>query len=270
MSAIHRKCLLGQRLTSEVLLDCHAHIGRSCDYRITDGEPEQLAAEMQRLNIRGTFAFQFTGVRTGEVEYGNDTVADAMRRVPGRLLGLCMVNLRFAKDLEPELERCRQLGFVGVKLIPHYQNYPENGPLVEAPCTFAHDNAMPILNHHWGDNLEDLLQRFPKAQFICGHFDPARAELVARYDNLWVCTCLPTGFQSFERAMRTLREDRVMWGSDMSDLSFGLGLGPIVFGRLSDEVKRKVLGLNMKELLERCNIPVPAAYEESGSEETEA
>ncbi|NLC58512.1 MAG: hypothetical protein GX774_16900, partial [Armatimonadetes bacterium] len=82
MSPLHKQCLLGERLSGEVLLDCHAHIGRHADYVIPQGEPEELAAEMRRLNIRGAFVFQFTGAQTGEVAYGNDLIADACRRVP--------------------------------------------------------------------------------------------------------------------------------------------------------------------------------------------
>ena len=52
-----------------------------------------------------------------------------------------------------------------------------------------------------------------------------------------------------------------MWGSDMSDLQFGCGLGPILLSRVSDEVKRRVIGLNMLELLETCGIPAPPAWE---------
>jgi predicted TIM-barrel fold metal-dependent hydrolase len=261
MSPLHKQCLLGERLSGEVLLDCHAHIGRHADYVIPQGEPEELAAEMRRLNIRGAFVFQFTGAQTGEVAYGNDLIADACRRVPRRFLGLAMVNPVFERDVIPELERCRALGFVGIKLISWYQGYPDDGPLLDTICAYAHEHGMPILNHSWGPKLGEWLARYPRAQFICGHWDPARAELARRHENLWICTCLPIGHESFERGLRDLRPDRVMWGSDMSDLQFGCGLGPILLSRVSDEVKRRVIGLNMLELLETCGIPAPPAWE---------
>ncbi len=260
MIPLHRKCLLGERLTGEVLLDCHAHIGRHADYVIPDGEPEALVAEMRRLNIRGAFLFQFAGVQTGEVAYGNNLVADACRRVPGRFLGLAMVNPLFERDVLPELERCCDLGFVGIKLINRYQGYPDDGPLLDLICGFAHEHRMPILNHSWGAPLEERLRRYPNAQFITGHWDPGRASLVREYNNLWICTCLPIAHEAFERGMRDLRPDRVLWGSDMSDLNFGCGLGPILLARVSDEIKRRVLGLNMRELLQTCGIPEPPPW----------
>lgn len=261
MTSLHRQCLMGERLSGEVLLDCHAHIGRHCDYVIPRNEPEKLADEMKRLNIRGGFVFQFTGVISGEVAYGNDVVADACRRVPGRFIGLAMVNPCFERDVLPELERCRDLGFVGVKLITSYQGYPDDGPLLDDVCAFAHEHQIPILNHWWGARLEEWLQKYPKAQFITGHWDPARGPLTKKYENLWVCTCLPIAHESFETGMRELRPDRVLWGSDMSDLQFGVGLGPILFARVSDEVKRRVIGLNMQELLTVCNLPVPPLWD---------
>ena len=150
---------------------------------------------------------------------------------------------------------------VGIKLISWYQGYPDDGPLLDTICAYAHEHGMPILNHSWGPKLGEWLARYPRAQFICGHWDPARAELARRHENLWICTCLPIGHESFERGLRDLRPDRVMWGSDMSDLQFGCGLGPILLSRVSDEVKRRVIGLNMLELLETCGIPAPPAWE---------
>ena len=261
MTSLHRRCLLGERLSGEVLLDCHAHIGRHSDYVIPMNRPEELADEMRRLNIRGAFAFQFTGVTGGEVQYGNDVIAGACRRVPGRFLGLTMVNPLFERDVVPELERCHQLGFVGIKLITHYQGYPTDGPLLETICAYAHEHGMPVLNHAWGAPLEDWLRKYPRCRFITGHWDPAHGHLTRQYDNLWICTCLPISHESFERGLREMRIDRVMWGSDMSDLQFGVGLGPILMARAEDDVKRRVIGLNMLELLATCGIPAPPAWD---------
>jgi len=261
MTPLHEKCLLGERLSDDLLLDCHAHIGRHADYVIPKNQPEELAAEMKRLNIRGVFVFQFTGLISGEFPYGNDVVADAFRRVPGRFMGLAMVNPWFEKDVIPELERCRKMGFVGIKLITGYQQYPDDGPMFDPICAFAHEHRMPIINHNWGAQLEGLLQKYPRAQFITAHWAPAAAPLVKKYENLWVCTCLPIAHESFEAGMRVIeRTDRVMWGSDMSDLHFGAGLGPILLARVSDDLKRRVLGLNMRELLHTCGIPEPPPW----------
>jgi predicted TIM-barrel fold metal-dependent hydrolase len=133
--------------------------------------------------------------------------------------------------------------------------------MFEDILSFADEHRMPVLNHHWGAKLEEWVQAYPHVQFITGHWDPARSSLVKQYDNLWVCTCLPIAHESFERGMRDLRSDRVMWGSDMSDLQFGVGLGPILLARVSDEVKRRVIGLNMLELLGTCGVPVPSPWD---------
>jgi predicted TIM-barrel fold metal-dependent hydrolase len=257
---MHLKCLLGERLSDELLLDCHAHIGRHADYVIPWNRPEELAEEMRRLNIRGAFVFQFTGILSGEAAYGNDVVANACRRAPGRFMGLALVNPWFEKDVIPELERCRKMGFVGIKLITGYQGYPDDGPVLETICTFAHEHKMPILNHSWGERLEERLQKYPHARFITGHWAVNHAPLTKKHENLWVCTCLPIGHESFEAGMRVLRPDRVLWGSDMSDLHFGAGLGPILLARVPDDLKRRVIGLNMQELLQTCGIPVPPAW----------
>lgn len=260
MSLLHKKCLLGERLSDELLLDCHAHVGRHADYVIPWNQPEELAEEMQRLNVRGTFIFQFTGIASGEVSYGNDVVADACRRVPGRFLGLAMVNPWFERDVLRELDRCRSMGFVGIKLITGYQGYPDDGPMFDVIASFADTHSMPVICHNWGGQLEGLLGKYPRAQFITAHWAAQTAPLVAAYQNLWVCTCLPSAHESFEAGMRVLRPDRVLWGSDMSDLEMGAGLGPILLARQSDDIKRRVIGLNMRDLLRTCGIPEPPAW----------
>ena len=121
MTPLHRKCLLGERLTGEVFLDCHAHIGRARRLRHPGwraGSPGGRDAPFEhprRVPLP---------VRRGADRRGG------LRQQPGRgrllararrFLGLAMVNPLFERDVLPELERCRDLGFVGIKLINRYQ-----------------------------------------------------------------------------------------------------------------------------------------------------
>ena len=45
--------------------------------------------------------------------------------------------------------------------------------------------------------------------------------------------------------------EKILFGSDISDLPIALGLGPILHARISDEDKRKIIGGNAERLLER-------------------
>ncbi len=54
--------------------------------------------------------------------------------------------------------------------------------------------------------------------------------------------------------VRTMRNDRICWGSDFSDLHFGWTLGPILLAEIGEKTKRKILGENMVQLLKKLSI----------------
>ena len=150
------------------------------------------------------------------------------------------------------LERCARLGLRGVKLIPHYQGYPEQGPLIDAACQWAHDRRQIILNHSWGppEHMGRLLGAYPDACFIAGHTTTAYAELMKRHANLFVCSCPLLGPRDCEKTVAALGADRLLFGSDLQDLPIAWGLGPILFARIPAEEKRMILGGNLRKRLE--------------------
>ena len=102
----------------------------------------------------------------GDEIYGNDLVAAAVRRHPGRFIGLTMVNLnRTEAEIEREMERGRQMGMRGVKLHPHLQGVDTNSDKVELACTFANEHHALIVNHDWGtaERMVSLCRKYPDA-----------------------------------------------------------------------------------------------------------
>ena len=150
-----------------------------------------------------------------------------------------------------ELERCAALGFRGVKLIPHYQSYPDEGPLIDVACEWAHEHKQVILNHNWGsaEQMGRLIERYPDACFFTGHTTTAYAELMRRYENLLVCSCPLIGPRACETVVAAIGADRLMFGSDLQDLPIAWGLGPILFARLPEKDKALILGGNLRRVL---------------------
>jgi predicted TIM-barrel fold metal-dependent hydrolase len=48
--------------------------------------------------------------------------------------------------------------------------------------------------------------------------------------------------------------DRILFGSDLMDLPIAWGMGQIMYARISEADKRKILGENLKRLMERYGI----------------
>jgi predicted TIM-barrel fold metal-dependent hydrolase len=140
----------------------------------------------------------------------------------------------------------------GVKLIPHYQGYPEEGPLVDVPCRYADQHGLLILNHSWGsaEQMERLCATYPRACFIAGHSTTAYVEVARRHPNLFICTCPFHNWGQTEEFVELYGAERIMFGSDLLDLPIAWGMGQIMYARIPEEAKRKILGENLRGLLE--------------------
>ena len=206
---------------------------------------------MERQGVERGCVFCFTGVFSDE-QFGNDLVADAVARFPERFVGFTMLNPHRGPDeMLAELERGAARGLKGVKLIPSYQGYPEEGPNIDVACRWAHEHRQLILNHHWGGaaQVERLVSTYPDACFITGHTTTAYADVMRRYPNLYVCSCPLLGPRACEEVVAAIGADRFMFGSDLQDLPIAWGLGPILFARIPPEQKRLILGGNLRRLL---------------------
>jgi hypothetical protein len=144
----------------------------------------------------------------------------------------------------------------GIKLICHYHGYPTEGPLVDVACRFAHDHGQFILNHHWGSaqQIERLCRTYPDACFFTGHSTPDYAEVVRQVDNLYICTCPFHAWGQTEEYVALYGADRLLFGSDLTDLPIGWGLAPILYARIPEADKLKTMGGNLKALMERYGI----------------
>ncbi|MDP6356016.1 MAG: amidohydrolase family protein [Planctomycetota bacterium] len=235
--------------------DCHGHLGpHSAHYHLPDcASLGSIVADMDRLSVSKVCVFSFTGVFSDE-RPGNDIVAEAVRLYPDRFLGFTMLNPhRGPEVMLRELERGHAMGLRGVKLIPYYQGYPEEGPNIDVACQWADEHGQFILNHHWGspEQVERLVRTYPNACFIAGHTTTAYSEIMKRYENLYVCSCPLIGPRTCVEVVEAIGADRFLFGSDLEDLPIAWGLGPILFAHISPEEKRLILGENLRRLLDR-------------------
>jgi predicted TIM-barrel fold metal-dependent hydrolase len=77
------------------------------------------------------------------------------------------------------------------------------------------------------------------------------ADLYWRREDSTVCN---TNSSRSVRFVELYGADRLLFGSDMSDLPVGWGLGHIMYARISEADKRKILGENLQRLMARYAI----------------
>jgi len=237
----------------EVLIDIHSHIGFGAPYFIDASGPPDLVRQLQRHGFDKLVTFAFAGLNA-DWTWGNDVAHEAMRQYPETILPLAAVNLWDADEMTAEMRRCcDELGFWGVKLHPWWNDYPETGENVRLACEFCHERGLLLTNHFWGPAsvLDNYAREFPNAKLITGHLvmDDEYCAVVNRHPNVYVCTCLPIYRPDLMTAVGKLNPDKVLFGSDVPDLPIPTGFGTVLYARLADELKRKIMGLNAQRLL---------------------
>jgi len=236
----------GRCLDDVPVFDAHAHVGGMAGW---DPPPlEQQVAEMDRVGI-DLAAVSASRALVGDIAAGNDEVAEAIRRFPGRFVGYCHVSGNFPETMARELERCFAIeGFRGIKVYQVGCPYDDErfGPAWE----FARERGAPVLAHTWGGDLTGLdkaAEQNPDVNFLAAHSGSAFAyrpyiEAAQKCPNLYLdITYSREHTGMIEHFVERLGPDRIVWGSDAPCFSMSHQLGKILFARIPDEAKRKII-----------------------------
>ncbi|MGW5667423.1 amidohydrolase family protein [Micromonospora sp. NPDC003776] len=114
-------------------------------------------------------------------ERTNDATAEFVAADPTRRVGFMSVN-PLAPDAFEEAERCRELGLVGVKLGPNYQNFDPLSPPALAFYDYCQRHGLPILFHQGASPIraaplrytyplvtDEVALRFPELRIVMAH-----------------------------------------------------------------------------------------------------
>ncbi len=247
--------LLGRRLAGETVVDAHAHMGPWHNFHIPENDAEGMIREMDRVGIGVVCPAAHASIGPDFVE-GNNLVIAAARRFPGRIAGYIGVNPNYEDGVLVELERCEKLGLKNVKLHNIHglsYDHAKYRPAFE----FAHERRAAVLAHTWGADaalFANLSRTYCNARFLLGHSGVGRfdlyCDLARRHHNIYLdlATSL-SGYGWIERFVAVVGADKVLYGSDIPFISAAQQIGKVLFARIRDADKRKILGLNAKAVL---------------------
>lgn len=220
-----------------------------------------------------------------DLKSSNQEIADLVRKNPDKFIGFGSVNPN--KDecyVEAKLQEISDFGLKGIKMLPTLQMFnPSENKNFEKICEYCEKNKKVILYHTGCDPgpwenpaisedanpkyLTEVLERY-SPKIILAHVGSYSAwkpgiwfeealELGKKFDNVYFDAAAVSSFIFSEKILNRIREtiglDRLLFGSDY----------PVVWGSdmkcevdfiksckyLTDEEKRKILGLNAMELL---------------------
>src|SRR5258707_5760374 len=147
---------------------------------------EDLLAEMDGAGVDASVTFSFGWRDSGLIHETNSYVLDVMRRYPGRLYGLAVLQPANGEQAVYELDRCAQAGMVGLgELMPNGQGYRLSDIALLTPImeVVKHHNLL-VLSHcsepvghlypgKGNVSLADIitfLSAFPTVRFIAAHW----------------------------------------------------------------------------------------------------
>lgn len=208
-----------------------------------DMSPERLIRDMDRHRIAGSLTLSTIGVFHDHI-IGNTATLEAAK-ANNRLVPLATVNPKtyFGEDLSS----LRPQGFRIVRLFSS-----EDSPAFKAILNQLASSKMPVmldqLTHH-----SSLIRDYPAPIILCSVTNDTLSEALAvmtELPNIMLETHCLTALGALETVVSRVSADRVVFGSGAPILSVAGALSYILSAELSDEDKQKILGGNIRRILE--------------------
>ena len=245
------------------VIDCHGHLGSWPQMCMPKCTVEDTLQTMDRLGVDRLCVSSLLGCLC-DFRSGNDEVGEAVRRYPHRLIGMTVVNPNYPDELVAELQRCESLyGMAIAKIHPFCHEYPADGENYREFWRYAEDQEMIVLTHTWDadrtcgpEMFGPIAREYPHVKIILAHAGVTQSgceqaiRVAGKHENLFIDTASSqphTGM--IERFVHELGAERVLFGSDTPMLEPSAPLGRIAYSDISETDKKRILGLNMLELL---------------------
>jgi len=251
-------------LKDALIIDCHGHLGRWNNVYLPKSDLGEIIKMMDRFGTDKLCISSFLGCSC-DFRTGNDRVGAAVGKYPGRLIGYTTVNPNFPDEIAGELLRCQtEFGFVMVKIHPFCHEYPADGKSYRPVWEFASRRQSIVLSHTWEADkycapamFGKVASRYPKARIILGHSGVTyngceeAIEVAKKHKNIYldIASSQPH-FGILERFVNEVGAERVLFGTDVPFLEPACQIGKVAFARITENQKRQILGLNMRNLLD--------------------
>ncbi|GER88323.1 amidohydrolase [Dictyobacter vulcani] len=235
---------------------------------------EDLIAEMDSSGVDAAVTFSFGWTDPVLIEESNSYVLDAMRRYPGRIYGMAVLQPTAGQRALRELERCAQAGMIGLgELMPHGQGYSLSDIrlltpvmdivrhyqlLVLSHCSEPVGHIYPGKGNVSVQDIVTFLTAFPGVRFIAAHwggglpFYTLMPEIKQIASHVWYDTAATPYLyrpEIFPTVARLVGAERILFASDYGLLRQKRVISHIRQSGLEAEELAMVLGNNARQLL---------------------
>lgn len=260
----------GLALTNIPVIDVHCHLGSPADplvpYRREEEQVVPFIKTMERVGVDYAIISMLRGLHSDELEANLD-LAKIMEKHRQILGWVTYIPWLQQKSLEIA-ETCFNVSnrFIGMKIHPDINKYPMNGPLYTPCWEYADSKGLLVLVHTWSTGaysnpamLRGIAETYKNATILIGHSGgmgagiPIAIELANKYDNLYLD--LTGAFIYSTKTLDYFAEhadpEKLLFSSDATFNDLTWEIGNILYARISDDMKEKILGLNAKRLLSK-------------------
>ena len=226
-----------------MLVDVHAHFYHDrtarADWAERNGSRlragERIGITVHVASILGSWGFTSPTYfpSPADLEYGNTALSEIARRNAGRVRGYVTVNPNYTAHALGEIQRCLNLGMIGIKLAASRR---ATDRLLDPICELARELRVPILHHIWQHRRRDwpgqeasdaaelgaLAARHPQVTLILAHIGGGgdwEHSLAAVRDISNVMVDLSgSGVDGgmLEACVEAVGVDRLLWGCDLT------------------------------------------------------
>ena len=244
------------------VVDFHAHCGRMGRVRVDD-EPDRFIAIMDAAGID---AACINMPFMGEARLSNDKAAAFAGAHPDRLFFAAFVTPLYPEEVASELDRAVDLlGAKFVKIYPDFIGRPLEDSIWDPIFEWVNERGLPIMSHAilWDgsdsavtitERYTGLCERFPRIPWVMAHAAGGGEEdainAARTLPNVYMETCSSSGtHRAVQHSVEGAGADRVLFGTDMPLHDARREIAKVLTADISDDAKRRVLGLNAIDLL---------------------
>jgi predicted TIM-barrel fold metal-dependent hydrolase len=256
-------CLTGTPLQREYIVDAHGHMGPWHNFNVPeDGSATAMVRSMDALGVDVTIASPHIAIGPDYLE-GNREVAEAAEQFPGRIVPFVTINPNYPRaEIEAEIAHWHDTtGIEAFKLHPGCHKTTTLDEGYSPVYQYCQEHSLPILSHCWNGEgglakvVATLTARYPAITFINAHSASSwdgieqNCKVCAEHAGFYLDL---TGSLLLWGAVETMVDrvgaDKILFGTDIPFIDPRPGLGRMLCARISDDDKRRILGLNAKRI----------------------
>lgn len=245
-------------------IDVHTHMGPQYPVYVPENDVDSMVRYMDECNIEYIISAPIEDLFVTGCH--RQDITDAMKRYPDRVKGYFSFNPNVPATAE-EIEKAfaENPGYVGLKFLPDYHRTNITDPKFEEALAFANEKELILLSHTWGlsmqgeqcnsaDKIAQILEKYPKINFIMGHSIQGQTELAIdlakNYKNAYLDLCDTGRFYGIiEKMVDGAGADRVLYATDAPLQGYRFIQGAVFAADITEEQRRMIFRDNAARLL---------------------